>query len=509
MRLRAVLALIVVAIPAVGTRPVNAADNRPVTAVVFGDSFASGEGLPGVDPGESECQRALGRNSNHGSPSTAWGVSVLNRLSIPTAWFSACTGAVSDNFTGSPQDTSLFGLNSVRRDKTQLAEAIDGTGSRTFDVVLASFGGNDLGFDKAILDCIGLDEVAVGAAAGGSFGGWQGTLAGAAAGGLAGRCRPGMDGDVRAKVDSVLVPNLRKLYDGFAGATNPGGLVVVAGYPQLFEDPDGSWAEVNAVTRRCQGVRMDDARMLRGLTARVNQAIGAEVKAAGERHPDRTWVFADVSFTFTGHGLCSDHGDQWINGLTSGLIGGDFRLARSFHPTQEGHNAYADFIAGNPSDPSEHGINKVVGWRAPVTPAGPGVPPITSGGVLPSLPGDRDTAERVLQILRAAGFDFGHDEFTSCRAILVYGGSLESGDLDVAVSLGGGACGGDAAAEISQIRNRTVVRTESFCGDCDNEDFETSDYAEIERPYRGHPTLEILLATDGRDWMLGSYKVNG
>jgi hypothetical protein len=122
----------------------------------------------------------------------------------------------------------------------------------------------------------------------------------------------------------------------------------VAGYPQPFEDPTTSWATVNAITGRCQGMHDDDAHMLRGVAGRLNQAIGAEVKAAAARHPDRTWVFADVSIPFAGHGLCSDEGDQWINGLTSGLGAGDFRLLRSFHPTQAGHtDGYANFITTN------------------------------------------------------------------------------------------------------------------------------------------------------------------
>lgn len=154
---------------------------------------------------------------------------------------------------------------------------------------------------------------------------------------------------------------MHKLYDEFYRSTTPGALIVVAGYPQLFEDPATSWAKVNALTRRCQGVHYDDAEMLRGIAGRLNQAIGAEVKAAATRHPDRTWVFADVSVRFADHGLCSKEAAQWINGLTSGLGAVDFRLQRSFHPTQKGHtDGYANFIAQN---------KKVREWRPVGAPA--------------------------------------------------------------------------------------------------------------------------------------------
>lgn len=333
--------------------PSRAVD-RPVVTAVFGDSFAAGEGLPGVDPGEAECQRALGRASGNGDPSTAWGITVLDRMKADQGlqekarWFAACTSAATQHFKEAPQDTRFLGLFGVHRDKAQYDEAVAGTGEQRFDVVLSSFGGNDLGFGAVIMDCIGVDDAMAAAAAGGRAGGWVGAAAGVATWPVTGRCRPGLDAELRTKIDQVVAPNERKLYDQFYDATNPGALIVVAGYPQIFEDPTTSWATVNAVTGRCQGMHDDDADMLRGVAGRLNQAIGAEVKAAAARHPDRTWAFVDVSIPFAGHGLCSDEGDQWINGLTSGAGAGDFRLIRSFHPTQAGHtDGYAQFIVAN------------------------------------------------------------------------------------------------------------------------------------------------------------------
>lgn len=346
------IALLVIGGLALPTSPARAAE-RPVVSAVFGDSFASGEGLPGVDPDEAECQRALGRVSGDGNPSTAWGVSVLDDLSaledLPEAqhesWFAACTGARSDHFVNTPQDTTSLGLYQVDRDKTQYAEAADGTGESSFDVLLASFGGNDLGFDKVIRDCIGIDEAITGAKLG-LAGGWRGAAIGGLAGKLSGRCGPGLDADLRRNIDDVVRNKLQPLYEDFAEVTNDGALIVVTGYPQIFEDPTTSWLQANAFTRRCHGMHFDDADMFRGLTGRFNQAIGAAVKEAAQSHPNRTWVFADVSLPFDGHGLCSDRDVPWLNGFTTGLGGGDFRIQRSYHPNQRGHDGYAAFISG-------------------------------------------------------------------------------------------------------------------------------------------------------------------
>lgn len=335
------------ALSGLSVSPSSAQDaQRPVVGAVFGDSFASGEGLADVDLGEAECQRALGPNAGNGDPSTAWGVTALEDLPVQRSWFAACTGARSEHFKETPQRTGLWPYP-VRRDKTQYAEAVDGTGTERFDVVLASFGGNDLEFAKVIRDCINIEDAIVGAAQGARAGGWAGAAAGGAAGALTGRCQPGLDQDRREAIDRIAKENLPKLYNDLADATAEGALIVVTGYPQLFEDPTTSWLRANALTRRCHGMHFDDADIIRGLAGRLNQAIGAEVKEAAKRHPGRTWVFADVSFPFDGHGLCSDRAKSWINGITTGLMEGDFRYTRSFHPTQEGHTeGYAGFISG-------------------------------------------------------------------------------------------------------------------------------------------------------------------
>lgn len=349
MRMRAlqtllalVLASTVIATEIVWSTPVAAADDGTV-AGIFGDSFASGEGLMWNDTGEDLCQRALGRSHPSGTASKAWGISVLEdfriRRKMPekSSWFAACTGAHSVHFKTTAQHSSLG---------TQYLEARQGTGESLFDVVFASFGGNDLGFESVIFDCLGLDDAATGAVGGTYLGGWAGGLVAGGAGLLYGGCRDGLDGELRTKIDGLAKDELPALYAQLAESTAQGALIVVAGYPQLFEDPATSWNPEATATGRCHGIQRDDADMLRGVQARFNDVLAQQVRAASERHPERSWVFADVSTRFHGKGLCSRERDEWLNGLTSGWTGGTHRLARSFHPNQNGHTfGYAHAIS--------------------------------------------------------------------------------------------------------------------------------------------------------------------
>lgn len=220
---------------------------------------------------------------------------------------------------------------------TQLAEAQQGTGERLFDVILASYGGNDLGFESVMFDCIGFDDAAAGVVGGAYLGGWAGAFTSGAAGLWFGGCRPGLEEYLRAEIDKLARNELPKLYNEFARATAPGALIVVTGYPQLFEDPATRWYPEAFVTRRCHGVHKNDAAMLRGVQARFNEVLGQQVAAASKRHPDRTWVFADVSVRFHGKGLCNRDRDEWLNGVTTSTFSGEFRKDRSFHPNQFGH----------------------------------------------------------------------------------------------------------------------------------------------------------------------------
>ena len=320
----------------------SAADERRVTMGLFGDSFSSGEGLLFTDQQEQDCQRALGRPDPGGKASTAWGIQVRNdaRDYPVDSWFAACTGATSLNYAGQAQV-------GAKRDKTQLEEARSGIGKPTFDIQMATFGGNDIGFSGVIYDCLGLDLLngTNGGLGGTTFeaGGWL--ISGLAPGQTVARCRPDTNSTMRRKIEEVLRPALKELYKNMAGASKPGGLVIIASYPQLIETV-ADWSPLPGRTRRCHGIHVDDANMLNGVGGRLNQVIAEEVDTARRAHPTQTWAFVDItqrSFQRQ-HGLCGKE-QPYLNGITPGLVGPQaLRFARSFHPNEAGHKAYADSV---------------------------------------------------------------------------------------------------------------------------------------------------------------------
>jgi len=303
-----------------------------IAVAVFGDSYSSGEGLQLVDPGEPQCQRALGGAGQ----STAWGVQVARRWGAEPKWFAACTGAVSTNFNDTPQA-------GAGRTKTQLAEALAGSGLEAFDALTASFGGNDIDFDAKIYDCLGLESLPVAAAAGAGVaaGGWlvAPPVAGGYVAGAFARCSDDTDAAMRARIEEAR-GGLSGLYKQMARAVRPGGTIAIAGYPQILETV-GDWPRINKALRRCQGIHIEDADKLNGINARLNQVIAEQVKQASQEDGGaHRWKFVDVTTGGFGphHGLCGTEA-AFLNGVT--LVP---RRERSFHPNQAGHDAYAQAV---------------------------------------------------------------------------------------------------------------------------------------------------------------------
>ena len=285
-----------------------------IRVLVAGDSYSSGEGLDNNTLGEKDCQRGIGRagGNKKKSSSLAWGQQVMESMSngelgswnLPETWFAACTGAVSENFSVTAQPE--------KRTKTQLAEAQDGIGGKPFDVVMFSFGGNDIRFADIIADCIGyeIDWTVV-------FEGCWATVQ-----------------DLQDRIDKELKLRVTGLYQQVLDVTAPGGLVVVAGYPQVLA-PSKDWP-VYAKVSRCHGLLPEDVPNLREVGNRLNDSLKALVAAQQKRDPTRTWLFADVRSEFDGHELCGK-GEDWVNGIS-------WPKERSFHPKQLGHNAYARIV---------------------------------------------------------------------------------------------------------------------------------------------------------------------
>jgi len=368
------IAVVMVTSPAVAapSRPsvvAAAAPSHPIRWLAVGDSYSAGEGLPDVS--EQTCQRA---DRQGGHASAAWAQVAFERLSASGGGvgvdvandaanrrgfdFEACTGAVTEdlfNNAGGKQEWSL-------------------QGNGQFDLVSFSFGGNNVGFDTTVYQCLGLSvqgaEAAVTGATLSTLAGGN-PVAGAVSSWLAhAGCPP--ESDLRAAIDRLAgsgndvkgrqLPNyvdfLRRISNT---VVNPGGNIVVTGYPNLVEDPQ-FWPNINKVIGTCQGIRERDALTLRSAAGYLNQTIGSAVATVNEEHPNGvSLTFVDVNTGQPDHGVPygdsnlyePNSGDRhalcarapWLNGFaTTGIGGGTIRVARSFHPTQDGQDAMGALI---------------------------------------------------------------------------------------------------------------------------------------------------------------------
>jgi hypothetical protein len=294
-----------------------AAHEEGRTWLAMGDSYSSGEGIPGtVDP---DCQRATGV----GTDATAWAVSayraVEDELGFTGQAFVACTGAITDD--------AAIQVGEAENDSAQPLQ---------WDVVTFSFGGNNIGFVDVLFGCLDIPN------------GWDEF-----------DLTPGCDigeNELRERIDG-LVGNvaggpyagdygLRGLYDATARHVAEGGDVLILGYPQLVEEV-GRWdGWRRAFLNQCEGIEAYDVGMLRSATGYLNQQIALAAQAADRRHraDGIRFHFVDIAndpYEYSGnardrHALCSQ--DPWLNGLTVGITDGDVRPERSFHPTQVGHD---------------------------------------------------------------------------------------------------------------------------------------------------------------------------
>lgn len=322
------------------TGPVARAAEADRAWLALGDSYSSGEGIAGTVPPDRdgprgdpnsqgrECERATG----DGTDATAWAVgayrAVKDELGLSGLAFVACTGATIDQAQG------------------QIDEAETATGRDRWDVVSFSFGGNNIRFAEVLKGCLDLNSV---------WGAFDLT--------------PGCDvneSQLRSRVDMLTgaagpvageyegTTTLAGLFETVAAHVEPGGDVVVAGYPHLVEEVawwDG-WRR--NVIGNCEGVHDYDVGMLRSVTGYLNEQIARAVTAADQAHRSDgvRFHFVDISrdpYEYSEnprdrHALCSR--DPWLNGQTTGMTSGDWwQTHRSFHPLQAGHTNTARVVA--------------------------------------------------------------------------------------------------------------------------------------------------------------------
>ncbi|MDO9406769.1 SGNH/GDSL hydrolase family protein [Patulibacter sp.] len=171
-------------------------------------------------------------------------------------------------------------------------------GATTADVLADQLG--------ALTPSTGLVTITIG----GNDAGFTGVLVRCALPMWAARCGPPV-GRARTTIRRSLPARLDRVY-GEIRRRAPAAVVVVVGYPRLFNGID-----CGAATFFSRG----DQRLLDGAAELLRDVTRARARAAGFR-------FADVVPAFRGHAVCDDA--EWLNGLSS-------PLRESFHPNAAGH----------------------------------------------------------------------------------------------------------------------------------------------------------------------------
>jgi hypothetical protein len=300
--------------------------------LALGDSYASGEGIPGTDEGPNaqgrECSRANGRDTD----AKAWAVSAYEdlkeRFGFDRIAFVACTGAITDQI------------------EAQIAEAASLSNAGTWDVVTLGIGGNNIRFADVLFGCLDIpnhwDEFDLTPGCDASPARLMTRIDM-----LTGKKKPLVKGEYDGGV------TLPQVLDRVAEVVHPGGDVVVTGYPQLVEEANrwDRWRQT--VIGNCEGIRSYDVGGLRGVTGYLNQQIAIAVHQADARHRAKGvrfhWVdIANDPYEYSDdpgarHALCSRM--PWLNGQTLSLRSGDLRFERSFHPMQVGHTNTGRVVA--------------------------------------------------------------------------------------------------------------------------------------------------------------------
>ncbi len=228
------------------------AQAAPPTYVALGDSYASGTGTRSYLADGTSCQR-----SPYAYPSL---IAAARGYALD---FRACSGArIAD-----VSNTQLPALSAAT------------------SYVTVSVGGNDAGFSDVLTTC--------------ALPSW------------ASNCNGAID-RAQAYIRTTMPGQLAALYAAIR-ARAPGAVVVVVGYPRIFNGED-----CNALT----WFSPSEESRLNASADLINATTAAQAAAAGFR-------FADPTTPFVGHAVCDS--PEWLNGLS-------YPISESYHPNRSGHS---------------------------------------------------------------------------------------------------------------------------------------------------------------------------
>lgn len=338
-------------------------DGEPATGVHWqsaGDSYSSGEGVPGNTGGCAQSAKAYG-------PSAARIQREQHDWEMASETFTACTGhLVEDFFNPRPGE-----MNPDGTEKTSLWQwSRDQGGPERVDVLTMSIGGNDIGFADYLRDCLfflpdswavwtlPIEVPAVGSGCDTSEEDIE--ARGNALLDPTQSCTGGRHGSRIVPAESnrnyafgyacdLMIDSARGrrgsiidfYYDLVTQRLTRRGQLYIVGYPRLFAPVDDwdAWVKV-----ACQGVKRGDAEKLGRLAEHLNTKLREAVDRANQAFGQTRVHYVDrlASFAAGHHELCGT-GADWLNGIARDRGDGSKRKEMSFHPNAAGH---ADTAAG-------------------------------------------------------------------------------------------------------------------------------------------------------------------
>jgi hypothetical protein len=315
--------------------------------VALGDSYASGEGADEADflSGTSFPDPNTGRQSSTGChrSRTSWANAVFSKVKdnglVDDFSFVACSGAVADNLFGTNAKYGYVG----EVEPPQLASV-----TRNTQLATLSIGGNDVGFEPILKDCV--EHV-------GAPGGFGCRKRGRVA-------RTAADAGLFKLANGLNIPSrgtsysLSFVYAEIVRNMSATGTLIVTGYPRLFAQSRGGydWLGIGRGGWACHvgtgdlairvRISYDDAQWINSVVDRGNGIIRSSVMAANDylrrAGSKAKVVYVDPSPSFTNHRLCS--GRKWFNGLQLTTARKPQPKRTSFHPNRRGQEAYTNAV---------------------------------------------------------------------------------------------------------------------------------------------------------------------
>ena len=307
---------------------------KDILIVSLGDSFASGQGNPDIpknDPNPATwIDKPCARSSKAGPAQAAIDIEDADPHTSVTFLSLACTGA--------EIQAGILSKQNVATDPqiTRLEQMLK---KRPIDALIISAGGNDIGFSDLVAQCIvGIkncnDNVEV----------------------LYKLCSGLSLLDARYKELNKKISELLTVKKVF-----------ITEYPDLVRDEHGELCSGPGLSPQIlkdplKGIKEKEAQWA---SEHVISDLNAKVKDAAERYG---WVYVTGVFNkFKQHGYCADDTDRWVrtfdeaaevqgkdgNCKITTLVNSDkFASAireclissGSFHPSENGHKAYAEFL---------------------------------------------------------------------------------------------------------------------------------------------------------------------